>query len=227
MEKSSKRARKDEIDDIATCLISLGTEESNSGLISEDRSDHSPDKYEGATLNGKFHGTGRCSMDKGIVEGTFFDGKAHGQVKFSHSDGSLYEGLVFAGKGHGRGVRSTKVFIYSGELFAGTYHGHGELKHPTCAISYVGQFFDGRYHGSGILKCKNTVFDGEFFANRFVSGKKSTTCGLDLDAFVAPGSLPRKNIDLREFYQEISGSMQVHARTCAICDKAMTIPSSK
>jgi hypothetical protein len=61
--------------------------------------------YEGSWIDGKRHGEGRCSfLDGGVYIGDFREGSFHGQGKMTWSDGGSYAGAWCYGEMHGHGV---------------------------------------------------------------------------------------------------------------------------
>ena len=134
-------------------------------------------EFKGDFQNGLLHGQGsnihyhyidNKHQILGKYEGTWFEGKEHGQgieTRYD-SDGDIeqeYEGEFKDGQYHGQGkligeVRRDLNFEYEGEFKDGNYHGHGifilyyeDFFEKNKIMKYEGAWFEGKYHGQGII----------------------------------------------------------------------------
>lgn len=88
-------------------------------------------EYQGETLDGKKHGTGKLFRSDGTVlyEGEFYDGKMHGMGKYTFPNGDVYEGEWHDSKMHGTGTYTVhrNGRVWEGEWRDGKKH-EGEFK---------------------------------------------------------------------------------------------------
>ena len=97
-------------------------------------------RYEGMSLNGKFHGRGIYTYPNGdIYSGEFQFGKIQGQGQFNFKNGDKYVGAVCDNQMHGQG----KMTLATG--------GH-----------YVGHFANNHFHGEGVLATPEKVLTGRW-----------------------------------------------------------------
>ena len=103
-------------------------------------------KYEGMSLNGKFHGRGIYTYPNGdIYTGEFHFGKIQGQGQFNFKNGDKYLGAVHENQMHGQG----KMTFATG--------GH-----------YIGQFANNHFHGEGVLATPEKIRSGRWDCGIFM-----------------------------------------------------------
>ena len=106
--------------------------------------------YEGSWKDGKYHGQGKYTWTSGnVYEGSSKDGKAHGQGKVTYANGEVYEGSYKDNKRHGQG----KFTCANGEIYEGSWkdnkkHGQGKLAYANGEV-YEGNWQDNKRHGQG------------------------------------------------------------------------------
>ena len=103
-------------------------------------------RYEGMSLNGKFHGRGIYTYPNGdTYTGEFYFGKIQGQGQFNFKNGDKYLGAVYENQMHGQG----KMTFAKG--------GH-----------YIGQFANNHFHGEGVLATPEKVHVGKWDNGTFL-----------------------------------------------------------
>ena len=103
-------------------------------------------RYEGMSLNGKFHGRGIYTYQNGdTYVGEFQFGKIQGQGQFNFKNGDKYLGSVHENQMHGQG----KMTFVTG--------GH-----------YIGQFANNYFHGEGVLATPEKVRSGRWDCGVFM-----------------------------------------------------------
>ena len=103
-------------------------------------------KYEGMSLNGKFHGRGIYTYPNGdVYTGEFHFGKIQGQGQFNFKNGDKYIGAVHENQMHGQG----KMAFATG--------GH-----------YIGRFANNHFHGEGVLATPEKVHTGRWDCGIFM-----------------------------------------------------------
>lgn len=107
-------------------------------------------RYEGSFENGKYHGQGIFTWANGdCYEGTFENGLRHGQGILTWVGGTRYEGAFENGERTGYGV----IVFPDGERYEGTFvdgyfHGRGLILWAN-GDRYEGEFANGMRHGQG------------------------------------------------------------------------------
>jgi len=109
-------------------------------------------KYVGEFKDGKFHGQGIGTSDKGNrYVGEHRDGKPHGKGTFTWTSGNQYNGEFRDGKLHGQGTFTwANGNRYVGEHRDGKQNGQGTYTTAT-GHKYVGEFRDSKLSGQGIV----------------------------------------------------------------------------
>jgi len=103
-------------------------------------------RYEGMSLNGKFHGRGIYTYPNGdSYAGEFQFGKIEGQGQFNFKNGNKYIGAVHENQMHGQG----KMTFATG--------GH-----------YIGQFANNHFHGEGTLATPEKIRSGIWDCGIFI-----------------------------------------------------------
>ena len=110
---------------------------------------------------------------RGDYEGTFKNGKPHGQGTYIYSDGAQYSGESRKGELHGQGTFTwPDGSKYVGEWKDGEEHGQGTYT-QVGDHKYVGKWKDGKQHGQGTKTYNDgTIEEGEYDNNRFVKGTR-------------------------------------------------------
>jgi hypothetical protein len=119
-----------------------------------------PDEEEEVVVTGEWF----CEKSKSgtTIEGTFQNGKPHGQATASWSSGSSYKGCWKSGQKHGFGMQK----LYSGDIYEGNFehgvrHGEGKLAFAEGG-DYTGHFKSGKMSGAHYLgSFQHGNFDGK------------------------------------------------------------------
>ncbi|MCG8427354.1 MAG: caspase family protein [Chromatiales bacterium] len=130
--------------------------------------------YQGETLNGLLHGSGRLAWSNGDkYEGQFKDGFMHGDGVMQYASGDRYKGEFKLGYQTGLGRWDGPVGqYYVGEFLQSYFDGKGEL-HYEDGSSYKGDFKLGKLHGLGVLKDEyGNTYSGEFVNDKFTGQGK-------------------------------------------------------
>ena len=104
----------------------------------------------------------------GVYQGTFVDGRQHGQGSYRLPSGYAYEGEWIEGRIEGDG-RATfpNGSVYVGHFLAGQPDGKGKITYPDGG-SYEGDWKAGRIEGQGVA----TYANGASYTGTFVAGKQ-------------------------------------------------------
>jgi hypothetical protein len=98
-------------------------------------------------------------------EGTCYEGKPHGQGKFTFQSGAFYEGEYILGKKHGQGIyKYNSGAIYCGEWKHDKKHGQGVYRLPS-GDEYRGGWEDNLKSGQGrysYVSVDGGVYTGEW-----------------------------------------------------------------
>jgi hypothetical protein len=98
------------------------------------------------------------------VVGTWKQGRMHGRVSWTKSDGSRFEGSVVQGRKQGRGTETFRDGKeYSGEFHNGRPNGYGTLKDEDRL--YRGQFKEGKRHHHGVQMWQHKLYEGDWDRN--------------------------------------------------------------
>lgn len=125
------------------------------------------DFYTGEFKLGKICGKGKMERSGHLFEGTYLDGKMHGEGTCLRRNGDKYEGMFVGDEYHGQGVCTyANGDRYEGSWEKGDFHGRGELTLAN-GNKYVGFFVEGVAHGEGILE----TADGERFEGNWDHAK--------------------------------------------------------
>lgn len=126
-------------------------------------------------------------FDSKVISGNLENGLLEGQGKIQYANGNIHEGNFIKGKLNGKGkitVKSTS-YLYSEDV-------------------YEGIFKDDRLYGQGSKKVQDSLFSGEFFANK-LNGKgtlRYNTGGVDeglfIDDHLIEGKMTLRNGDVYE-----------------------------
>lgn len=138
--------------------------------------------YEGSFKNGKKHGQGQYYTPVGgqTYAGQFVEDVMDGEGRFSFADGRVYVGKLKDGHFHGQG----KMAWENGSSYAGQYlqdkkHGEGIFIF-TDGRKYIGQWEKGKQHGVGSI----ILQDGKTEKYKWNMGTKSTALETDQEEFV-------------------------------------------
>lgn len=133
----------------------------------------SRDQYEGDTLNGQPHGSGKKTFKNGDkYEGEWYNGQPNGKGKMLWITGNAYEGDWLNGRCHGYGVlHAINGDKYEGQFVDDAMHGEGRYTHADGKV-YVGSFEADKPHGDGVLylpdgagQLEGTFVDGALRGN--------------------------------------------------------------
>jgi hypothetical protein len=133
--------------------------------------------YDGSWVNDLQEGQG-CEVREGCsYNGSFFNGKYHGNGMIAYNDSSQYNGEWVLGRKQGMGRWTNKDGdAFKGEFFNDLFHGQGQLSLENGDI-YSGVFVNGKIHGKGECLLAN----GEFFEGEFVDGVKNSKESFDVE----------------------------------------------
>ncbi|MDD4576672.1 MAG: hypothetical protein PHI36_09615, partial [Bacteroidales bacterium] len=110
--------------------------------------------YEGSFLDGKFHGEGNLFDKEGYLfySGAFEKGEKNGIGRFFYKDGATYYGEIRNGVLKGKGTyNDTKGGRYEGEFSNNLKNGKGKLFEIRNLLYYEGDFLNDEATGKGIL----------------------------------------------------------------------------
>lgn len=126
-------------------------------------------RYEGAFVDGRFHGTGTAwYADGGRYEGDWQEGKRAGEGTYRGPDDATYTGQFVEDQFHGQGTLTRA----NGDILTGTWagsqlNGHGSLT-TADGLLYVGGFRNDRFHGEGsVTEPGGTSYEGEFSNGKY------------------------------------------------------------
>lgn len=124
-------------------------------------------EYNGSFVNGKFHGNGAVRYANGMkYQGQWFEGKMQGQGTLTTTEGDTYIGEMNDNKFNGEGTLTKATGdIYIGFWIDGVLNGQGSLTTKQ-GLLYVGGFADNLFHGNGSL----TYPDGGHYEGSFSNG---------------------------------------------------------
>ncbi len=124
-------------------------------------------EYNGSFVNGKFHGQGTIRYANGTkYQGSWFEGKMQGHGSFTTPEGDTYIGEMEGNKFNGEGTLTKATGdIYTGFWIDGVLNGQGSLTTKD-GLLYVGGFSDNLFHGNGSL----TYPDGGHYEGSFSNG---------------------------------------------------------
>lgn len=121
-------------------------------------------RYDGEWFNNEMHGSGTLLLVSGMLyggtnwkwyNGSFQNGKYHGDGIFNWPDGSIYEGQWKQSRPHGYGSYESKTGgKYIGEWRYGTQYGTGTCLYSN-GIMYTGEFKNNLRHGVGTCQWPN------------------------------------------------------------------------
>ena len=128
--------------------------------------------YDGTWKDGKPHGQGKETYEEGntidTYVGGFIDDLWHGQGILTFSNGDTYKGGFMNGHRHGQGkYTSADGTTYDGEWKDGMRHGQGKYIDPLNVRTYNGGWENDKRHGQGIY----TYTDGRVQEGEWVKGK--------------------------------------------------------
>jgi len=102
--------------------------------------------YFGEIVNGQFNGNGILLTEKSTYEGSFFQGKPHGQGVQKWNSGTRYVGSFYQGRINGFGsMHYTNGGKYVGQWANGLYEGEGIMYAPNGSFVGVGVFANGAF----------------------------------------------------------------------------------
>ena len=119
-------------------------------------------------FNGKAHGNGRYTFDNGdVYEGDWVDDIMVGKGKFISADGNVYEGDWVDDKMTGKGnFKFASGDSYEGDWLCGMRTGKGKFTYGNGNV-YEGGFLNNASVGDGLFQWPN----GNFFVGVFVADK--------------------------------------------------------
>lgn len=139
--------------------------------------------YTGQWENNQWAGNGvgkNIHQDGSFYEGSFLNGKRHGQGSYTFTDGSVYTGQWEEGEMSGTGtIQYASGAVYTGELRKGKLSGTGTLRYADGGW-YTGQWEDDEYTGigEGKLYYSNGSYEGAFLnGKRHGQGTYTWTSG--------------------------------------------------
>ena len=130
--------------------------------------------YEGTCYDGKPHGQGKFTFKSGaFYEGQYVMGKKHGQGIYKYSSGAIYGGEWKDDKRHGQGVyRLPSGDEYRGGWENNVKNGHGRYSYVSVGGGvYTGDWKHDKKHGMGTYVYTN----GDTYSGYWLLGKKSGT----------------------------------------------------
>ncbi|KAM4715130.1 radial spoke head 10 homolog B [Anableps anableps] len=128
-------------------------------------------RYEGATTEGQFSGTGVASFQGGHeYKGIFSKGFMNGLGTFTQANGVKYEGDFVCNVPMGQGTYTwLDGSTYVGDVCRGIRQGMGTYECARHGVSYRGQWHRGKRHGKGTVyynKDKMSWYDGDWVMNK-------------------------------------------------------------
>ena len=157
-------------------------------------------RYEGSFVDGKRHGQGEWSDDVRRItyKGEFLDGQFHGNGKLKNGDGYECEGRFERGLLQGRAKeRTSDGESYEGDFVRGLREGRGIVRGKMKKQDYVfeGTFVRGLINGPGILRISGATVEGEFGTAGLRKAKITTREGLRFEIDKDAGTIFRINPD--------------------------------
>ncbi|NCY26001.1 MAG: hypothetical protein EBX37_14515 [Alphaproteobacteria bacterium] len=134
--------------------------------------------YEGEIKNGLKHGkgvyySGSLTASPILIEGTFVNDKANGEVVLHTEDGSEFRGTMVNNRSEGYGVtKFANGWVFEGQYKDGQRY-KGLLKMSEVEW-YFGEFKDCKFHGQGTLSSVSGVYEGAFVDHCFHGQGKYT-----------------------------------------------------
>lgn len=149
-----------------TCLLFAGSSFSGGDKDKKKRT------YNGTYKNGKFHGEGTMKYSDGSVyTGSWEHGVQQGWGHFMWANGDEYEGYLKRGKPEGQGTFYwTDGSDYFGEFKRGEMHGYGKLSLSNGNV-FEGNMEDGLRNGPGKVTLKNGIIIQGIYQKGKIDGK--------------------------------------------------------